>query len=780
MNERSSLRIQGMDCPDCAARIEKAVVRLPGVANVRVNFIGETLSAEVNSEESMQRMRKAICSLGYSVEEDGEKRVTSVLQVKGMDCSEEKVLVEKVLTGIPGLERFDVNLMSQRLRVIHDPNILPLSGIIRVLENAGLSAAPFGAAQPTEGRWSRYGREISTGTAGILTGVGLLLHFMDAGNVWEITAYSLAIASGGWFIARKGLAAARHRSLDMNFLMMVAVIGAMGIGAWDEGAMVVFLFALAQMLEGRAMDRARSAVRTLMDLAPPTARLIREGKELSVSVDEIKEGDVFRLRPGEKVPLDGEIIDGSSAVNQAPITGESVPVDKESGDIVYAGSINSQGSLDVRVTHKASDTTLAHIIHLIEEAQAARAPSQSFIDRFARIYTPAVLVLAVLIAVLPALLMGQSFGEWFYRALVLLVIACPCALVISTPVAIVSGLARGARDGILIKGGAHLENAGHIKALALDKTGTLTEGLPRVQDIEPLNETPKDELIRIAASLEARSEHPLAQAIRDYASACGIESEQVSEFKALTGLGVQGRVQGQDFLLGNHRLFEERGLCTPEVEAVLKRHEAAGKTVMILGNSKHVMGLIAVADNLRPEARATIEALRSLGIRQITMLTGDNRRTAQTIARDLGLDDIQAELMPVDKVAAVKKLVEQHHKVGMVGDGVNDAPAMAAATTGIAMGAAGSDAALETADVILMSDDLTKLPLAIRLSRATLAIIRQNIFLSLLIKAVFLALALTGHATLWMAVFADMGASLIVIANGLRLLRIKHAAVDIR
>lgn len=773
MTERVSLRIQGMDCPDCAAKIEKVVGALPGVTNVQVDFAGESLLAEAISDESIQRMRETIHSLGYGIE-DGEKRVTSVLQVEGMDCAEEKALVEKVLTGVPGLERFEVNLMSQRLRITHDPKALPLTRITAVLEHAGLSAAPFGTAQPIEGLRGRYGREISTIVAGALTGAGLLLHFMEAGNAWEIMVYSIAIVSGGWLIARKGLAAARHGSLDMNFLMMVAVIGAMGIGAWDEGAMVVFLFSLAQMLEGRAMDRARNAVRALMDLAPPMARLLRGGKELTVSVDEINVGDVFRLRPGEKTPLDGEIINGSSAVNQAPITGESVPVDKEPGDIVYAGSINGQGSLDVRVTHKAGDTTLAHIIHLIEEAQAARAPSQAFIDRFARIYTPAVLVLAVLIAVIPPLLPGQVFGEWFYRALVLLVIACPCALVISTPVAIVSGLARGARDGILIKGGAHLENAGHIKALALDKTGTLTEGLPRVQDIELLNETPKDELVRIAASLEARSEHPLAQAIRDYASASGFDPEPVSEFEALTGRGVQGRVQGQDFLLGNHRLFEERGLCTPEVEAVLERYEAAGKTVMILGSSEHVMGLIAVADNLRPEARATIEALRSLGIRQITMLTGDNRRTAQAIARSLGIEDTQAELLPVDKVEAVKRLVERFHKVGMVGDGVNDAPAMAAATTGIAMGAVGSDAALETADVVLMSDDLSKLPLAIQLSRNTLSIIRQNIFLALAIKGIFLILAITGYATLWMAVFADVGASLIVIANGLRLLRTKH------
>jgi len=765
-----NLHIHGMDCPDCAAKLEGSIKPLPGVTSVRVDFAGGILTAEVDSPETAQRIQRIIRSLGYGVD-DGTQQVTSELQIKGMDCPDEKSLVEKMLTDIPGLKRFDANLMTGRLRIVHESKALPR--IIAALENVGLAVTVSGVAQPAEGLWARYAREISTGMAGAFMGVGFLLYFMEAGKVWEITAYLLAIGSGGWLIARKGLAAARHRSLDMNFLMSVAVIGAMSIGAWGEGAMVVFLFALAQVLEGRAMDRARNAVRALMELAPPIARVLREGKEITVPVEEVRVGELIRLRPGEKAPLDGEVGDGYSAINEAPITGESVPVDKKPGDAVYAGSINGQGSLDVRITHLSNDSTLAHIIHLIEEAQAARAPSQAFVDRFARIYTPAVLVLAVLIAVIPPLFPGQMFDDWFYRALVLLVIACPCALVISTPVAIVSGLARGARDGILIKGGAHLENAGHLRALAFDKTGTLTLGAPCVQDVIALHAASSSELLTIASSLESRSEHPLAQAILSYASGSGIEPLPVEAFQALTGLGIEARVDGKVYVLGNHRLFEERKLCTPEVEALLKQHEQEGKTVILIGTRRQTLGLITVADTPRPEARAAIESLRAYGIDSIVMLTGDNQGTAMAIARQLGIDEVHAELLPADKVEAVRALVARHGRVGMVGDGVNDAPAMAAATTGIAMGGIGTDAALETADMVLMSDDLAKLPLAIRLSRATMGAIRQNIFLALVIKGVFLALAITGHATLWMAVFADDGASLIVIANGLRLLRIK-------
>ncbi len=767
--------IGGMDCPDCASKIEKVISRVPGVTQANVNFASETLSVQVASPAAMQQLQKVVHELGYKTKEP-LSMLTTVLQVDGMDCAEEKTLVEKALQGLPGLKRFAVNLMGQRLTVVHDARLLPPEQIISALSGVDLKASLFGSPQQMDGFWARHGRLLSTVLAGLLTASGLLMHLFGEAGIGEKVIFLLAIASGGWFIARKGMAAIRHGTLDMNFLMTVAVIGALFIDAWDEGAMVVFLFALAQVLEARSMDRARHAVRALMDLAPPMARLVRVDKEFTVAVDTVQVGDVFRLRPGEKAPLDGKIIDGISSLNQAPITGESVPVDKSPNDTVYAGSINGQGSLDVRVTHRAADTTLARVIHLIEEAQASRAPAQAFVDRFARIYTPAILVLAILVATLPTLLFGQAFDTWFYRALVLLVIACPCALVISTPVAIVSGLARGARAGVLIKGGVHLENTGQLNALAFDKTGTLTQGRPRVQDVEAFNDTAQEDLLSIAAGLESRSEHPLAQAIRNQAKSLSIAQPTIEGFQALTGRGVEGRIDGQLYRLGNHRLFEELNLCTPEVEARLERREAEGKTVVILGSEQQILGLITIADGIRSEAPTAIRRLRRLGIDHIVMLTGDNRGTARAIADQLEIDDPRAELLPADKVQAIKDLVAQNQKVGMVGDGVNDAPAMAAATVGIAMGAAGTDAALETADMVLMGDDLSKLPFAIRLSRTTLSVIRQNIGLAIGIKATFLVLAITGMATLWMAVFADVGASLIVVTNSLRLLRFGSAS----
>lgn len=689
-----------------------------------------------------------------------------------MDCTEEKVLAEKALQGLPGLQRFEINLISQRLTVVHNENLLSVEQLVDALGEVNLRATPFGQMKDAGGFWHRNALLISTLLAGLLTVCGLLVHFFFDSESWEKSIYALAIVSGGWFVARKAVASALHGALDMNILMSVAVIGAIFIDAWDEASMVVFLFALAHVLERRAMDRARHAVRSLMELAPPVAHLLRDNKELSTAVDEIRVGETIRLRPGEKVPLDGEIINGNSAVNQAPITGESVPIDKEPGDSLFAGSINGQGSLDIRVTHKAEDTTLAHIIHLIEQAQTARAPSQAFIDRFARIYTPIILVLAGLITLLPPLLFGQDFGEWFYRALVLLVIACPCALVISTPVAIVSGLARGAKSGVLIKGGVHLENLGRLTALAFDKTGTLTKGKPQVRHIETIGDIDEPRLLKIAASLESRSEHPLAEAILDYAKAQGIQPKPVEDFQSFTGRGVYARIGDQNFFLGNHRFIEERAVCSPQVEAVLNRHEAEGESVVIIGNDERVLGFIGIVDEPRDEASRSIAHLRKLGVQEIVMLSGDNQRTARAIAEELGLDNAKAELLPQDKVQAVTDMVTQFEHVGMVGDGINDAPAMAAASSGIAMGAAGSDAALETADVILMGDDLTRLPFAIRLSRSTLNAIRGNIAVALSLKAIFLVLAVSGYATLWMAVFADMGASLIVIINSLRLLRV--------
>jgi Cd2+/Zn2+-exporting ATPase len=578
------------------------------------------------------------------------------------------------------------------------------------------------------------------------------------------------MASGGWLVARRAFYAVRALALDINVLMCLAVVGAAAIGDWLEGATVIFLFALANLLESRSMERARRSIKALMDLSPPVARVRRGQQELSLAVGEVRIDEVLAVRPGERIPLDGVVIEGSSAVDQSPITGESLPVEKGLGAEVFGGTINGRGYLEVRVTRPATDTTLARIIHAVEQAQSGKAPSQSFVDRFARYYTPAVVLAALLLAVLPPLVGGLAWGVWFYRALVFLVVACPCALVISTPVTIVSGLARATRDGVLIKGGVYLESLGSIPVFAFDKTGTLTVGRPEVSEVYGLNGFPAQEALRAAAAVDSRSEHPLAGAILEHARRKGVEPPEAREFQALPGRGASALIDGTRYYVGNHRLFEELGWCSPEVDACLEGLEAQGQTVVLVGGGDRLTGLVAVADQPRAEARGAIQGLKACGVRRTVMLTGDNLATARAIAERLGLDDFRAELLPEDKVSFVRELAARHKSAAMVGDGVNDAPALAAATVGIAMGAAGTDAALETADVALMADDLSRLPAVVRLSRRVASIIRQNIGLALLIKAVFLALTPFGLTSLWLAVLADMGASLLVIFNGLRAL----------
>jgi Cd2+/Zn2+-exporting ATPase len=508
-----------------------------------------------------------------------------------------------------------------------------------------------------------------------------------------------------------------------------------------------------------------------MDLTPAEAMVRRDGTEQRLRIDDVRVGDILLVKPGEKIPLDGAVLAGSSPVNQAPITGESLPVEKTVGHDVYAGTINGYGALDVRVTHLRQDTTLARIIALVELAQSQRAPSQAFVERFARYYTPAVIVIAVVVSAVPPLLFAQPFSTWFYRALVLLVISCPCALVISTPVSVVSAIAAAARQGVLIKGGVHLERLGSIRCVAFDKTGTLTKGAPHVVDVIPLNGTDAREILEIAAGLEARSEHPVGRAILARAVEYGVAWADCSEFQSIPGRGAEAIVGGQPALVGNHRLIEERGLCTADIHTRLDALAASGRTAVLVARTGKPLGIIALADQTRESARDAVEMLRRHGVERVVMLTGDNHATAEAIAQDLGVDEAQAELLPDDKVAAVHALRERYGTVAMVGDGVNDAPALAAADVGIAMGVAGTDAALETADVALMADELLKIPFALRLGRATLRNIQVNVTLSLGLKAVFLALAIVGSATLWMAVLADMGASLLVIANGMRLLR---------
>jgi Cd2+/Zn2+-exporting ATPase len=710
-------------------------------------------------------------------------------RIRGMDCAEEIAILKREIGPLVGGEgNLSFDLLKARMTVT-----APVAEreIVTAVDRTGMRAQIWKEgseeAEPS-GIWQRRGRTILTALSGLATLGGFAAHAGIAGGVAEalgsegaglahtvpLTAralYAIAILAGVWTVLPKAWFALRRVRPDMNLLMVVAVLGAVGIGEWFEGATVAFLFALSLALESWSVGRARRAVAALMDLAPQTAHIRRpDGGEEEVPAEQVEAGTVFIVKPGERIPLDGRVVAGASAVNQAPITGESVPVDKAAGAEVFAGTINGDGALEVQSSKRADESTLAHIIRMVEEAQSRRAPSEQWVERFARVYTPAVMALALAVLVVPPLFFGGSWDDWIYRALVLLVIACPCALVISTPVSIVAALTSASHNGVLVKGGLFIELPARLRAVALDKTGTLTQGRPAVVEVVPLSDHDERGLLEKVAALEARSEHPLARAILAYAKEQGVEVSPADDFRILQGKGATGRIGGRVYWLGSHRYLEERGQETGEIHRTLEGMSQAGRTVVVVGTADHVCGLIAIADPVRSETLDTIKALRQAGIREIVMLTGDNHDTAAAIAQQSGIADFQAEMLPADKVKAIEDLVARFGQVAMIGDGVNDAPAMARATLSIAMGAAGSDAAIETADVALMSDDLSKLPWLIRHSRRTLRVIRQNITFSLLVKAVFVVLTFAGHASIWAAIAADMGASLLVIFNGLRLL----------
>ncbi|HTO94694.1 MAG TPA: heavy metal translocating P-type ATPase, partial [Bacteroidota bacterium] len=587
-----------------------------------------------------------------------------------------------------------------------------------------------------------------------------------------------AILVGGWRIFRRAVGAVRTRALDMNVLICVAVAGALAIGKWEEGAAVVVLFAVSLMLESYSGTRTRRALRSLMSLSPDTAAVVREGGETAVAAADVHPGELIVIRPGERVPLDGIVVDGRSTVDEAPVTGESARVPKKAGDAVYAGSLNGTSSLRLRTTREAGESTIARILLLVEEAQARRAPVQKSVDRFARVYTPAVLILALLIFLVPPLLLGASPVTWLYRSLVLLVIACPCALVIATPVAFVSALTNAARTGVLIKGGAHIEALAGVSVLALDKTGTLTTGNPSVTDVVPLDSRTRAQVLATVAALERDSEHHLAAAaLRACEQVPGSDPvPQVEEFEALPGLGVRGMIGGMTYFLGNLALGREAGFLTAEVESALMKFHGEGKTAVVLGTAGVPLGVVAFRDGVRHGGRGIIDRLRKEGIRRVVMLSGDHESAARAVGRDFGIEEVKAGLLPEDKVEAIEDLKRSGGSVGMVGDGINDAPALAAASVGVAMGIAGSDAALDTADVVLMSDNLGHLPYLFGLSRSTLRIVRQNIALAVVVKLAVLVLALAGSATLWTAILSDDGAALAVILNALRVLAYRDRA----
>lgn len=764
-------RIQNMDCPTEEALIRDKLTRLPGITDLQFNLVQRTLTVH-HELPSLTTVEEALAAIGMqAVAVDTPKSdIETTLRIAQMDCPTEEGMIRGKLSGMPGVTSLAFNLVQRTLTVHHAADALPdVQAALKALgfeaEVAGsVGGAELGAPVPTRTAWWPLA---VAGTAAILAEV---VSWLGA-PTWLVIALALvAIGTGGLSTYQKGWIALKNRNLNMNALMSIAVTGAMLIGHWPEAAMVMVLFALAEVIEAKSLDRARNAIRGLMDLAPERATVL-QGDQRWVEVDakSVALDSRVRVKPGERIALDGVVLVGRSTVNQAPITGESLPVEKAEGDPVFAGTINEDGSLEYRVTAVASDSTLARIIHAVEAAQGNRAPTQRFVDEFARWYTPLVFAVAVAVAVVPPLLMGAAWMEWTYRALVLLVIACPCALVISTPVTIVSGLAAAARRGILIKGGVYLEKGRKLQWLALDKTGTLTHGKPKQTDFLTWGQRDAASVRVIATSLAARSDHPVSKAIALAGRDDGQPLQEVEDFVALPGRGVRASVAGAIFHLGNHRLVQELGASSAELDAEFARLEVQGKSVVALIGSEGVHAVFAVADTVKESSRQAIAELHALGVKTL-MLTGDNPHTAQAIAHEVGIDRAHGNLLPEDKLREVEALAAQG-TIGMVGDGINDAPALARADIGFAMGAAGSDTAIETADVALMDDDLRKIPAFVRLSRATAHVLTQNITLALGIKAVFLGLTFAGQATMWAAVFADMGASLLVVGNGMRLLR---------
>ena len=701
---------------------------------------------------------------------DGNAAKATAILIPTMDCAAEESDVRRLLEPIAGIQSLSFQLGARTLtlratRKAVDEAMAALYG-----EGFAPQLAPAREGQVTE-PWQGLQGGVARLVLALVLAMGAeALSYIAGDSSMLKVAGMIAAAAAIWFAGletyKKGLVALRHGKLSITALMSVAVTGAFLIGQWPEAAMVMALYALAELIEARSLDRARNAVQGLMAMVPEEAETLGEDRIWRrVGVGKVPLEAIVRVRPGERIPLDGVVTSGTSAVDQAPVTGESIPVDKVAGSSVFAGTINQSGELQFRVTAAANNTTLARIIHAIEAAQGARAPTQRFVDRFAAIYTPAVFVIALAVALLSPWLLGWTWMQSVYKALVLLVIACPCALVISTPVTIVSALASAAKKGVLIKGGVYLEEARKLRAIALDKTGTITEGKPELVEAELLGGLASASSLEMAAGLAARSDHPVSMAI---ARGLGVTPAEVTDFKALPGRGVQGTINGVTYLLGNHRLIEERSRCSVPLESLLSREEEQGKTVTLFATEESVLALFAVADRIKPTSAAAISELKAMGITPV-MLTGDNQQTALSIAGEAGIEDARGDLLPEDKLQAVDALRRGYGNTAMTGDGINDGPALAKADIGVAMGAAGTDTAMEAADIVIMNDDLRNIPLTIRLSQRTHAVLWQNISLALGIKAIFLVLALFGSATMWMAVFADMGASLLVVFNGLRL-----------
>lgn len=777
------LRIATMDCSAEESEIRRALEPLEGIRSLGFQLGARTL--KIDAEDGVLPLAlDAIRKAGFDPQpvstaahtQGGQGRV---FRIATMDCSAEEAEIRRALEPLGGIRSLGFQLGARTLKIDAEESTFPLA--LDAIRKAGFDPQPVASSEGGQAGGAADDHDHGHGFAGgitrlvaalvFATGAEVLSFFAPDQMVWKVAGMAIAAVAiwlAGIDTYKKGIAALLRGKLNINALMSVAVTGAFLIGQWPEAAMVMALYAIAELIEAKAVDRARNAIKGLLELAPEEALVLgANGSWSATPVASVAIGATVRIKPGERVPLDGKVTKGNGAINQAPVTGESIPVDKAPGDQVFAGTINETGELEFEVTALSSNTTLARIIQAVEQAQGTRAPTQRFVDRFASIYTPAVFAIAVAVAVLTPFLMGLTWLEALYKALVLLVIACPCALVISTPVTVVSGLAAGARRGILIKGGTYLEDARLLKAVALDKTGTITEGKPKLVKWQVWGAGDESAIQLMAASLAARSDHPVSKAIVQGLEAQGPEAES---FKALPGRGVEGWVNGARLVLGNHRLIHEQGLCGPELEAELAIHEKQGRTVTLLADESRVLALFAVADTIRETSKQAIADLKALGVTSV-MLTGDNTATAKAIAAQAGIDDARGDLLPEAKLDAIKEMQKRYGATGMTGDGINDAPALAQADIGFAMGGAGTDTAMEAADVVIMNDDLQRVAETVRLSKRTHAVLWQNITLALGIKSVFLVMAVVGTATMWMAVFADMGASLLVVGNGLRLLR---------
>ncbi|MFC7064206.1 heavy metal translocating P-type ATPase [Halobacillus seohaensis] len=763
--------IKGMDCPSCAATIEKSLSKTKGIETVQVNYGSGKMSVGVADPSIMDQIPSHVRKLGFEAEPVSTTNNNQIYKIDGMDCGSCAATIEKHLSKNPNVKEISVNFSTGKMKVDHDTS---QEEIMKEVERSGFKASLETARRTQETSPEPKKRDMTTIISGSLLAIGFISSFTNLPDLLVTLLYAASIAVGGYKPVKSSFYAIKSGSLDMNVLMATAALGAALIGEWFEGATVVWLFALGNTLQNRSIERTRNSIRKLINLAPSEATVKVGNEFVRKPVDDVFINDVMIVKPGEKLPLDGKIISGTSSLNQAPITGESMPVDKEAGDKVYAGTINESGSLEVLVTKLVEDTTIAKIIHLVEEAQEQKAPTQAFVDRFARVYTPIVFGLALLVMVFPPLLGMGTWGEWIYKGLALLVVACPCALVISTPVAIVSAIGNAAKNGVLIKGGTFLEKAGAIKTIAFDKTGTLTEGKPKVSQVITVSDAKEaEEVLSITRTIEEHSNHPIAQAITAYSTERNISSKDGSDFKAIAGKGAQATIGGVEYFAGNRKLFAEMNVPLSGLESDIQSLQDEGSSLVIVGTRSEVIGVIAVADTIREVTVQSIQKLKDVGLAEMVMLTGDHEGTAKKLASETGIDRYFAELLPEEKVEVVKKLQGEGKIVAMVGDGINDAPALATADLGIAMGGAGTDTAMETADIVLMADNLEKLPHTIRLSRRALKIIKQNVWFSLVTKFAALLLIFPGFLTLWMAVLSDTGAALVVILNSMRLLRQK-------